>query len=100
MIQRILLNATDDLEIEVRRDTAGKITQGIVLGQTMIQDTYIVLKLHQGELKEDPVLGPNLITFIRSAKNKVAIEKQLKIHLTRAGIDYQRVKNQINTLIS
>lgn len=98
-MQGILLNETDDLEIDVRRDTTGKITKGMALGQTMIQDTYIVLKLNQGELKEDPVLGPNLITFIRGAKNKVAIEKQLKIHLTRAGIDYERVKNEINTVL-
>lgn len=73
---------------------------GFVIGDTLIQNAAIVLELNQGELKEDPVLGANLIRYIRSQADKRAIEKQMKIHLKRAGIDYSELVDKINIEIT
>ena len=51
-------------------------------------------------MKEDPVLGANLIRYIRSKADKTAIEKQMKIHLKRAGIDYSELVDKINIEIT
>ena len=59
-----------------------------------------MLELNQGELKEDPVLGANLIRYIRSKANKTVIEKQMKVHLKRAGIDYSELVDKINIEIT
>jgi len=92
----ILIDDDNELVIIPRRDSSGKITGGLVIGDTILQDTAIVLGLNQGELKEDPLLGPNLTALIRSKADKVKIERAIKVHLERAGIDYQQVKNSIS----
>ena len=71
-----------------------------MVGDTLIQNAATVLELNQGELKEDPVLGANLIRHIRSKAAKTAIEKQMKIHLKRAGIDYSELLDKINIEIT
>ncbi len=91
----ILIGTDNELVVIPRRDTSGKITGGLVIGNTILQDTAIVLGMNQGELKEDPVLGPKLLPLIRSKADKVKIEQAIKVHLERAGIDYQQVKNSI-----
>lgn len=91
----IQLGEDGDLEIIPRTAKDGKLN-GMVIGDTLIQDASIVLGMNQGELKEDPVLGPNLLRFIRSHADRVMIEKQVKIHLGRIGINYEELKNIIN----
>ena len=82
----LLLDKDGDIRIVPHKGKDG--LTGFVIGDTLIQNAATVLELNQGELKEDPVLGANLIRYIRSQADKRAIEKQMKIHLKRAGIDY------------
>ena len=86
-----------DGDIRIAPHTA---TDGFAVGDTLIQNAAIVLELNQGELKEDPVLGANLIRYIRSKANKTVIEKQMKVHLKRAGIDYSELVDKINIEIT
>lgn len=95
----ILLGKNGDIDIIPRKNKDGKLT-GFYIGETSVQNAAIVLELNQGELKEDPVLGANLIRYIRSKANKVAIEKQIKVHLKRAGIDYSELMDKINIEIT
>jgi hypothetical protein len=95
MHRGILTGEDDELVIAVRRDASGRIAGGLMTGDTILQDTAIVLGLNQGELKEDPLLGPGLFTLIRSKADKIKIERAIKVHLERAGIDWQQVKDNI-----
>lgn len=95
----LLLDKDGDIRIIPRKGTDGKLT-GFAVGDTLIQNAAIVLELNQGELKEDPVLGANLIRYIRSKANKTVIEKQMKVHLKRAGIDYSELVDKINIEIT
>lgn len=90
----ILLNTFGDIQITPRKLTDGKLT-GLVIGDTLIQNASIVLELSQGELKEDPLLGPNLQRFIRGKANMQLVERQVKIHLNRAGINYEELKEKM-----
>lgn len=91
----MLLNSSGEIQITPRRLADGKLT-GLMIGDTLIQNASIVLELNQGELKEDPLLGPNLQRFIRGKSNQQAVERQIKIHLIRAGIDYEELKDRMN----
>lgn len=90
----ILLDSSGEIQIIPKRMVDGKLT-GLVLGDTLIQDASIVLELNQGELKEDPLLGPNLRRFIRGKANHSLVERQVKIHLSRAGVNYEELKDKM-----
>lgn len=90
----MMLDENGDLMIRTRRLPDGKFS-GLVLDDTLIQDSAIVLEMNQGEWKEDPVLGPNLLRYLRSHADRPRIQKQMQVHLSRAGIDYNQVTEQL-----
>lgn len=90
----MMLDENGDLMIRTRRLPDGKLS-GLVLDDTLIQDSAIVLEMNQGEWKEDPVLGPNLLRYLRSHADRPRIQKQMQVHLSRAGIDYNQVMEQL-----
>ena len=83
----ILLDISGDLQVTA---------SGMVVGDSTLQNTKLVLELHQGEVKEDPLLGPSLTRFIRGKYSEEKILRQIKIHLQRAGINYDELKSSIN----
>ncbi len=62
----ILLTQDFDLAIQPVRNADGKIIRGLLIGDTADQDAVIVLKLHQGDLKEDALVGVGLTKYLRS----------------------------------
>lgn len=46
-----------DIKIEVQRDSNGKITQGMVVGNILNQNQAIILMANPGDLKFNPTLG-------------------------------------------
>lgn len=89
----ILLDNDNDLMVQVTRDAEGKITSGLQMGNTHLQNAYMVLSLNQGELKEDPIVGVNLTAMIRGNKSSDQIKTTIKIGLRRCGIDFEEVKD-------
>ncbi len=53
----IQLTAGYEPHIQLQRDASGRILSGLVLGETLPQNQALILLLHQGELKESPVVG-------------------------------------------
>lgn len=96
----IMLDDYGELLIRPRIDDENKILSGLLVDDTLIQDAAIVLGMNQGELKEDPALGPCLMRFIRSPVHKAKIEKLIQIHLKRSGIDYDELINKIQLNIN
>lgn len=90
----ILLDDSGDILVVTKTGSDGLIT-GLVVDDTMLQDAYIVLSLNQGELKESPLIGPNLLRFTRGKADKAKIIKQIRIHLERVNIDYDELKDCI-----
>ncbi len=79
----------DNFEIVVRNGT-------VAIGETLIQEVHIILQMNQGELRSDPLLGPNLIYRIKGKKNQSEIKQAVKLALARDRKDY----NEIQKLIS
>lgn len=78
-----LLDANDDLLIE---------NGDFVIGESLTQEVGIILRLNQGQLKSDPLLGPNLVRLINSKASTQDIQTMVKTHLARDGKDYEQVK--------
>ena len=50
-----LINYKPDIQVKYGKD--GKITSGLVVGDTLRQNQALILLLHKGELKEWPAVG-------------------------------------------
>jgi len=96
----VLLNEENDLLIRVRRGTDGKITGGLLVGDNAVQCAGLVLQMNQGELKEDPIIGANLLRNIRGKLNRDKLKNQIEVALTRANIRIEDVKNELEILIN
>lgn len=86
MEQDILLDENDDLIFQ---------DGDFVIGSSLTQDVGIILRLNQGELKSDPLLGANLIKYVNSNIDEVDLQTVVKLHLQRDGKDYEEIKNYI-----
>jgi hypothetical protein len=82
----ILLNENDDFNI---------IDGDFVIGESILQEVGIILRLNSGDLKSDPVLAPNLVQLVNSAENKQEFEERVRIHLKRDNKNYNEIKGLI-----
>lgn len=71
----------------------------LVIGDTEMQETALILGMNEGELKTLPELGPNLIQLMKANASRVDIEQRARIHLGRDGKDYAALKTKIQTTI-
>lgn len=53
-----------DLLLDVRRDTQGRITQGICLSEATPQNQAFLLVAHKGEFKEHPTIGVGMADML------------------------------------
>jgi hypothetical protein len=83
----ILLDANDDLDI---------VNGDFVIGESLLQEVGIILRLNSGELKSDPVLAPNLIQLVNSASNNQEFEERVRLFLKRDNKNYEDIKKLIN----
>lgn len=83
----ILLNQENDIDI---------VSGDFFIGESLLQEVAIITKLKSGELKSDPILGPNIIQLLKSNVKQNEIEQRLRIHLSRDGKDYNEIKKYIS----
>lgn len=91
MVKSMLIDSQDDLKVE---------NGSIKLGNTTMQNVYILFNMNQGELKEDPIVGLNLLKMIRGGENKEKIRKTIEVGLARIGINIDDVKNEIDLIVN
>lgn len=91
----ILIDNDNDVVISVKKDASGKIISGLAIGDTQMQDAYMILSLNQGDLKEDPIAGVNLTSLLRGKFDRGRIRSTIKIGFQRCGVDYDTVKEKM-----
>jgi len=96
----ILIDTDFDIQLSTKRNGAGLIINGFLIGENTDQCAAIALSMQQGELKEDPLLGAGLTRFIRGKYSQSQIDQRIRQHLTRAGVNYQDYKHRIQTMIN
>jgi hypothetical protein len=83
----ILLDDNDDLSI---------VNGDFVIGESIIQEVGIILRLNSGELKSDPVLAPNLVQLVKGVSNSQEFEERVRLFLKRDNKNYEDIKKLIN----
>jgi hypothetical protein len=83
----ILLDDSDDLNI---------VNGDFVIGESTLQEVGIILRLNSGELRNDPVLAPNLIQLVNSASKDQEFEERVRLFLRRDNKNYEDIKKLIN----
>lgn len=86
MAKDIVLDSEFDLKI---------VNGDFVIDESETQEVALILSISQGELKSDPLIGANLIEFIRGGKDKVKIEKHIRSQLELDDKDYDDIKENI-----
>jgi len=91
MAQDILLDENDDVRIE---------NGDFVIGDSLDQEVSLILRMNKGELKEDPIVGCDLIRLINSNITEAELKQIIKLQLARDGKSYDELKERIilNTL--
>lgn len=100
MRKGILLDGDNNVMTNVKRDNNGLITAGLLIGDRRMQDVNIVLSVNQGEIKEDPVVGTNLLRMIRSKERREKMRKVIENALKRIGIRFDDIKSELEAIIN
>ena len=79
----------DDFDLKIRNGS-------VQIGESIMQDAEVVISITPGTLKSDPLLGPKLTKFIRGKAGRTEIQRIVKIHLQRAGISWDEIKDKLN----
>lgn len=88
MVTDLLLDENDDLLF----DSNGE----LVIGESDLQEVGIIARINKGEVKSDPLLGPNLIELIHANANQNEFKQRMKIALARDGKDFDEYRDLIN----
>lgn len=79
----ILIQDNGELAIEPKRNSLGYITEGILIGDTLLQDQTLLLKSYPGEWKENPLIGVGMRDFMNDDADveelHYRIERQFKM---------------------
>ncbi|MBK5213357.1 MAG: hypothetical protein JJE55_06830 [Flavobacteriaceae bacterium] len=84
----ILLDENDDLLFDANGE--------LVLGDCDLQEVGIIARINKGEVKSDPLLGPNLIELINANGGEAEVKQRMKIALARDGKNYDEYRDMIN----
>ena len=66
-----------------------------VIGESLDQEVAAILQMNKGDLKEFPVLGPNLVQLINSNTSAIELKQIIKTEFKRDGKSYQELKERI-----
>lgn len=86
MMTDILLGDNDDVQI---------LNGDFVVGESLDQEVGLILRLNKGELKEDPIMGCDLIRLIKSNITQPELKQIIKLQLARDGKSYDELKERI-----
>jgi hypothetical protein len=86
MNKDFILDTTGDLSIA---------NGDFVIGDSEMQEVGAILEMTQGELKEDPIIGANLIFHEKSNSSPDRIKNSVALALKRDGKNYSDIKEKI-----
>lgn len=86
----ILLDENDDIII---------VNGDFLLGESLLQEIGIILRLNTGELRSDPVLAPNLVQLFGKKYNPQEYKERVQQHLKRDNKVYEEVKELLTNKV-
>lgn len=87
----ILIGEDGDLKVRPQRDGNGVIVAGLLIGNTVSQNQYILLRAYPGELKEHPALGVGVADLVND--NDISgWSNEIRMQLEKDGMKVSKVK--------
>ena len=86
----LLVDENYDLQVSVKKNSKGLITQGLILGNINYQRCGFIIVMHKGEFKEYPTLGLGIDKYLKktiSAHEKQKFITELKSELSSDGMN-------------
>ncbi|WP_165044645.1 hypothetical protein [Dysgonomonas sp. ZJ709] len=80
----ILLDDTGDIAIDVRRDSNGLITGGLVIGDVTNQNQRTILTSEKGEIKPSLLLGVGIASFLDDDEPSLLL-REVRVNLRDDG---------------
>ena len=77
-----------DLDVQVVRDSAGRIVSGLVVGDILHQNQALILSFHKGDLKDDVSVGVG-IDWKREIREQLEMDGQT---VEEVAIDNKSIK--------
>ncbi len=96
----MILDDIYELVVTPVRDASGRIVSGVIVGEITNQVAALVLQVSQGQVKGDLLLGAGLTNYVRGKESRSEIMQRIRVHLTRAGINWSEYKNRIGLNIN
>lgn len=87
----MLIGYDGDLVVRLSKNAKNEIASGVMIGNTLYQNQYVILKAHKGELKEFPVLGAGL-SDITNDNDVAGWSNEIKRQLEKDGMKVSKVK--------
>lgn len=83
----ILIDDSNDLVVDVKRDENGLITQGLKIANADYQRIRFIIEAQKGEFKEYPTLGFGIQRWLKKANPHVAqFKNRMQIELKSDGM--------------
>lgn len=94
IMKGILIGADYDIQVKPQRGTDGRITGGLVIGNSIYQNQALIIGAHKGEIKEYPAVGVG-ITDMLLDHNPLAWRTEIREQLELDGqtVDDIQVSN-------
>ena len=86
MARDIVLDENNDLKI---------VAGDFLTGETEMQEVGLILQSYQGEWKENPMIGCNLVKEIRGNINPIKRERDIRVQMRLDGKSYDKIKQNI-----
>ena len=71
-----------------------------VIGDSELQEVETILSMMQGDLKEDPIVGANLLHYEKSTLTPEQVKAKASIALQRDGKDFNKIKKGLMLNVS
>lgn len=69
-----------------------------VIGESELQEVEAILTMMQGELKEDPIIGANLMHYEKSTLTPSEVKSKASLALQRDGKDFSKIKKGLELM--
>ncbi len=87
----MLLDNDYELQVAVKRNSEGLITESIIVGDITYQNQEIIIKTEKGEIKEAPLKGVGALGFLDD-DSPDNFMKEIRVQLTQEGMQVNRVE--------
>jgi hypothetical protein len=99
----ILINDDYELKVLAERDTTGKIIIGTAIGNTLYQNTGMILAARKGEFKQQPALGVGIedvlldndyLDWRRRIRMNLELDEQQVAAVNFSGVDKLKIESR------